>query len=90
MQINSVSDFRRIYRQGPFAWPGGYPLYFVTSDGAALSFNAARYNRRAILHAIAHNLRDGWQVIGVEINWEDDGLMCDDTGELIPSAYGEN
>ena len=89
MRINSISDFRRVYRQGPFAWPGGYPLYFITSDGAALSFNSARYNRRSILQSIAHNTNDGWRIIGVDVNWEDESLTCDDTGESIPSAYGD-
>jgi hypothetical protein len=30
----------------PYAWPGGYPRYFITNDGAALSYNAARENRQ--------------------------------------------
>jgi len=90
MLINSISDFRRAYRTGPYAWPGGYPCYFVTSDGAALSWSAARYNRRAILEAIATNARDGWKVIGVDVNWEDPALYCDATGERIPSAYAED
>jgi hypothetical protein len=34
--IKSVSDYRKAVRNGPYAWPGGYPLFFVTSDGAAL------------------------------------------------------
>lgn len=87
MVINSVSDFRRAYRQGPYAWPGGYPLYFITDDGAAISFNSARYNRRLILQSISQKLNDGWRIIGVEVNWEDESLTCDDTGEQIPSAY---
>jgi hypothetical protein len=90
MHINSISDFRRAIRNGPYAWPGGYPCYFVTSDGAALSWNAARHNRRAILEAIAGKLSDGWRVIGMDINWEDSALYCDDTGERIESAYTED
>jgi len=75
-------------RHGPYAWPGGYPCYFVTSDGAALSFKAARQERRNILEAIANKSNDGWRVVGVDINWEDDSLYCDHTGEKIESAYG--
>lgn len=89
MKINSISDFRRVYRNGEYAWPGGYPLYFVTDDGAALSFKAVRGNRRAILSSIAHGSKDGWRVVGVDVNWEDEDLLCDHTGEKIPSAYGE-
>ena len=31
MLINSISDFRRAIHNGPYAWPGGYPLYFITA-----------------------------------------------------------
>lgn len=90
MQINTVHDFRRAIRNGAYAWPGGYPLYFVTSDGAALSFDAAKHNRRYILQAIAHRNDRTWRVVGMDVNWEDTGLFCDETGERIPSAYGED
>lgn len=90
MRINSISDFRKAVRNGPYAWPGGYPLFFVTSDGAVLSFSSARYNRRHVLQSIASNANDGWRVVGVEANWEDPDLRCDATGERIPSAYAED
>lgn len=89
MLINSISDFRAAVRNGAYAWPGGYPLYFVTSDGAALSFDAAKAERRNILDSIAHRLSDGWRVIGMDINWEDANLYCDHTGKRIESAYAE-
>jgi hypothetical protein len=90
MQINTISDFRAAMRQGPYAWPGGYPLYFVTSDGAALSFKAARKERRNILESIANRSNDGWRVIGLDVNWEDSQLYCDHTNEKIESAYCED
>ena len=89
MKINSVSDFRAAMRQGPYAWPGGYPLYFITNDGAALSFKAAKDNARLIIESIAHNTRDGWRIVAMDVNWEDDSLLCDATFKQIPSAYGE-
>jgi hypothetical protein len=87
MQINSISDFRRAMRNGPYAWPGGYPLYFITSDGAALSFKSARAERRNILEAIHNRQNDGWRVVAMDINWEDAGLCCDHSGEPIAAAY---
>jgi hypothetical protein len=89
MNIRTISDFRQAMRNGPYAWPGGYPLYFITSDGAALSFEAAKENCRAILEAIHNHLNDGWRVVACEINYEDADLFCDHTGERIPSAYAE-
>ncbi len=89
MNIKTISDFRRAMRNGQYAWPGGYPLYFITSDGEALSFDSARENRRLILDSIATQTDDGWRVVGCEVNWEDSELYCADTGERIASAYAD-
>ena len=91
MHIQTISDFRHAMRHGPFAWPGGYPCYFITADGAALSWRAAREERRLILSALRdRDNTGGWLVTGLDINWEDPALYCDHTGERIPSAYAED
>ena len=90
MNIKTISDFRAAVRNGPHAWPGGYPLFFLTADGAAISFDGAKKDRRNILEAIRDNdSRSGWRVCAVDVNWEDSDLRCDVTGERIESAYGE-
>jgi len=89
MNINSISDFRKAIRNGEYAWPGGYPCYFITSDGAALSFDAVRRELRSILESIASNANDGWRIVALEINWEDAALYCEHTGQKIESAYGD-
>jgi hypothetical protein len=87
MIINSISDFRKAIRSGPYAWPGGYPFYFICSDGAALSFKTARKERRYILEALRDQDNSGWRVIAMDINWEDADLVCDHSSEQIESAY---
>jgi hypothetical protein len=87
MHIDSISDFRTAVRHGPYAWPGGYPLYFVCDDGAALCCNCAKKERRSILEAIAAKARNGWRVVGQDINYEDNILFCDHCDERIESAY---
>jgi hypothetical protein len=92
MEINSISDFRRAVRNGPYAWPGGYPLYFVMGDGEAISFKAAKAERRALLEALAESdirPRDQWLPVAVEINYEDGELYCAHANERIESAYAE-
>lgn len=89
MNINSISDFRKAIRNGEYAWPGGYPCYFTTSDGAALSFDAVRRELRSILESIANKANDGWRIVALEINWEDAALYCEHTGQKIESAYGD-
>ncbi len=86
----TTKELKTQLRQGEFAWPGGYPLFFITTDGAALSFKAVRENLRLVMDSIKRDLRDGWQVCAVDVNYEDPTLFCDHTGERIPSAYAED
>ena len=86
----TIDQFREAIEYGPYAWPGGYPLYFVTSDGAALSFEAAEQNIQNIEFSIREEIYDEWHIAAVDINWEDINLYCDDTGNRIESAYAED
>lgn len=84
----TISNFRSDLRQ-PYAWPGGYPRFFIMSDGEALSFDAAKANRRLILEALRDNDSDGWRPVACEINWEDRALTCAHSGKRIESAYAD-
>ena len=86
----TVSDFRRELKTGPYAWPGGYPRFFLLSDGEALSFKDAKANARLVMEAIRDRDNSGWRVVGVDVNWEDDNLFSAHSGEKIESAYGDN
>ncbi len=85
--IDTVADLKATLRAGPYAWPGGYPLYFLTSDGAVLSFKAAREEFRQIAWSIENQAHDGWLIIACGINWEDPDMECSHTGEPIEAAY---
>lgn len=87
-RINSTLELRATLRAGAYAWPGGYPLYFVTSDGAALSFDTVRAEYLQCARAIRDKLNDGWRIVGCEINYEDSDLTCEHSGKPIESAYG--
>lgn len=87
--INSVSELKATLRAGKVTWPGFYPLFLLTSDGAALSFESARENFRALVWSIRHRANDGWRVVGCDVNFEDNDLVCAHSGEKIESAYGE-
>jgi hypothetical protein len=84
-----VEEFNAALEAGPYAWPGGYPQYFITRDGAALSFQAAIDNADLIRESIADDCNDGWQVVAIDVNWEDADLYCDHTNARIESAYAE-
>lgn len=85
----TTTELKNEIRSGEYAWPGGYPKYFVTDDGEAMSFNSVKENYRLVLDSVKHKNNDGWRVIGVDINWEDDSLICCHSGNKIESAYGE-
>jgi hypothetical protein len=89
MKNYTAKEFTEQLKAGAHAWPGGYPLYFITNDGGALSFDAAKENRELITESIADDCNDGWQVVGCDVNWEDSELICDHSGEKIESAYAE-
>jgi hypothetical protein len=89
MRIQTLSDFRGALRSGPYAWPGGYPRFFLTMDGEALSFDAAKKNRGLIAAALRYRNDPSWRVIAFEINWEDAELTCSHSGARIPSAYAK-
>ena len=85
--IESTLDLRATLRKGPYTWPGGYPLFFITSDGDALSFDSVRENYREISQAIRSHSNCGWRVVGCDANWEDSNLYCAHSNEKIECAY---
>jgi hypothetical protein len=71
----------------PYAWPGGYPLFAITHDGAALCKHCCKSERSSIGTTTG---RDGWGVVALEPNWENPDLYCDHCGDRIESAYAES
>lgn len=87
MNIDSLKSF---IRTGGYAWPGGYQCALMMADGEVICSRSARANYRQIRDAMrcAGSNRD-WAPIEVFIHWEGKPLICADSGEEIPSAYGE-
>jgi hypothetical protein len=89
----NLQEIKRTLRDHPagYAWPGGYPLYWITADGAALAWHVVRDEWREIVAAHLHRDRGcGWYIEACDVNWEDAHLFCDHCGEQIEPAYGEN
>jgi hypothetical protein len=61
-----------------FAWPGGYPLYYVTVNGDTICPECA--NR---------DTDYGQRPIARDVHWEGEPIACDDCGKDIESAYGD-
>lgn len=90
MTINTTLQFKNALKAGPYAWPGGYPLFFICDDGAALCCKCAKTEAVGIMRSIQQKARDGWYVTGQDVNWEDPDLFCDHCNERIESAYAED
>lgn len=83
-------QFIKDIEAGAYAFPGGYPRFFITHDGEALSFDSAKANQKQIAEAIeTYDKNSGWLVIGCDINWEDSSLICAHSNKKIESAYGD-
>lgn len=85
--IKSVAELKKALKEGPYVWPGGYPIFFITRDGAALAFKTVEGNEENVIDSIENEIDDGWWVTHSDVNWEDHDLYDDHTGELIESAY---
>ena len=88
-EIETTAQVKAALRAGAYTDFGCYPLYFITSDGCALTFDAVRDNLASVLDSVRTGSDDGWRVVAVAINYEDCELRCEHTGERIPSAYAE-
>ncbi len=88
----TLSEVKRFYHKGQavsYAWPGGYPVYYVTSDGAALCPSCTTKERAQIVRSTVEHSHDGWALEGSDINWENSDLYCDHCSKRIESAYAE-
>ena len=68
----------------PYAWPGGYPMFAITSDGAALCKECCK-NEKSCIGTTTGS--DGWNLIALDINYEDKELYCDHCSTQIEYAY---
>lgn len=67
------------------AWPGGYPIYYITADCGTLCPDCVNKN----LKLLNDKNDKQWYVVGAECNYENDSLYCDNCNKQIESAYGE-
>jgi hypothetical protein len=75
-----------------YAWPGGYPIYYLCADGGILCPQCAN-KESAVRHADEHPDYpdyDQWRIVAGEVNWDDTSLTCDNCSQRIESAYGDS
>ena len=85
----TLREIKKALRAGPYAWPGGYPLYFIATNGDPLSSGSVRAGWRNVCESHIKTGATCWDVSAIDINWEDSELCCAETGKRIESAYAD-
>lgn len=70
-----------------YAWPGGYPIFYLLADDAVLCADCA--NGKNGSEASENHPDRQWRIVAADINWEDPNLYCDHCNKRIESAYAE-
>ena len=70
-----------------YAWPGGYPLFYLCDDGGTLCPACANRQNGSEADTSPDTPRD-WRMVASDVHWEGEPLTCDHCGAKIESAYG--
>lgn len=71
-----------------YAWPGGYPVCYVTADSGVLCPDCANDNLE--LTTAKPNSDDydrQWAIVDYDVNYENCQLSCDHCNQYIDPAY---
>lgn len=69
-----------------YAWPGGYPLSLIMTDGGILCWRCASAHKAMIVRDTRYRLKAGWDAVGWGVIWEGEH-WCDHCGDLVEAAY---
>jgi hypothetical protein len=70
-----------------YAWPGGYPLYYLFADCEVCCPDCANGENGSDASEDADDRQ--WKLIACDVNYEDENLFCAHCNKRIKSAYGE-
>lgn len=70
-----------------YAWPGGYPIFYVAKDGLPLCPRCVQDHLDMCIGDPGDVFNDQWKIVGHDANWEDPDLFCEHCGGRIESAY---
>jgi len=59
----NTKEIKRLIRS-KYAWPGGYEICLIASDGELLCTKCARENYAQIAWSARSGVRDSWKVVG--------------------------
>lgn len=68
-----------------YAFPGGYPLYYLCKDSGVICPSCVNSN----LDLIVDKDDAQWYIVAADVNYEDTDLTCDHCHKPIEAAYTE-
>jgi hypothetical protein len=75
-----------------FAWPGGYPIYYLAADNGCFCPDCANGKNGSLCQfpTLDPECPDDrqWRIVGQDVHWEGEPIICDNCGAAIESAYG--
>jgi len=71
-----------------FAWPGGYPIFYLAADNGILCPDCANGKNGSECQNPECQDEDQWRIVAAEIHWEGEPLVCEHCNGEIESAYG--
>ena len=73
-----------------FAWPGGYPIFYICADNGILCPKCANKENGSLAFEGTEDCPDDeqWLLVGCDVHYEGDPLSCDHCNTQIESAYG--
>lgn len=84
MSVATIKSIARSLKDGPYAWPGGYPKVYYTTHGGCLCPSCALDEYGVLARGTF-----GEKFEGVDIYWEGPVIYCDGCNGEIESAYGD-
>jgi len=72
-----------------FAWPGGYPIYYLDGDNCVLCPECAE-NAVREYYEDPEGVFENELPVAYDTNYEDPMLICEGCNERIESAYAED
>ena len=83
----TLLKIKQTLRNGKYAWPGGYPIYYLCADAGCLCPTCANGGNGSEASTDRDTPSD-WRLVAADVHWEGEPIICDHCGAAIESAYG--
>lgn len=86
--LAALKDAKTVARNR-YAWPGGYAMFLVMTDGGCLCSDCVKAEWKNIAHSTIGGYRDGWQAAAADCMANvdsEDPVICDHCGKDISGS----